>query len=156
MRYLSCHFSYFSYCLFYYAAAVHVVVITKLYGIEGVSHCWPHRNIIKYYFNILHNIIIFIHTILFTQNYLEGRVITVNTDYNQYSGHSNPAYVITTQQNPTVTVNTGYSASPQQYGYPDPVFNSQAYPSVPQPYQQYNTTVGQPGSVLGQPPQYKY
>ena len=96
---------------------------------------------------------------IYLQKYhLEGRVIsitTINTENNPYSGHSNPAYGIPTQPNPSVTINAGYSTQNQQYGSPDYIYNPQAYHSSPQQNLHYNTTVEAHDSVWGQPPMYK-
>ena len=65
-----------------------------------------------------------------------------------YDGQSNPAYVIPTQQNPTVNSNQGYPGTPQQHGYSDPSCNSQPYPSTQQ-YPENNSQIREVGSFFG-------
>ena len=43
---------------------------------------------------------------------------------------------------------------PQQYVQPNSHFNSQAYPPLPQQYQQYHAYVEQPIAAMEQPPPY--
>ena len=90
---------------------------------------------------------------------MQGRVIAVNTVSSDYIGHSNPGYVVTTQQ--MDGVNQGYVVPDQQYMHPNTIYNIQniqnPYPDVYQsPPVQYTVPTHSSVTTVGQPPQYRY
>ena len=86
---------------------------------------------------------------------MQGRVIAVNTVSSDYIGHSNPGYVVTTQQ--MDGVNQGYVVPEQQYMHQNTIYNSSQYPDMYQsPPIQYTVPTHSSLTTVGQPPPYRY